>query len=317
MKKFVLSVSVAFVLGLISIYVFIPGQFNISTAIVIPASENGTQRFALDKTHWPKWWNYSGDSTLPASKIQTDSFTMKGDVYILTESFYKSAKIIIRHKNQQVESNLMIIPLQIDSTGIEWKYSVTTSNNPFRRFSQYQEAKEIKKNMERVLSKLAAFLSRQDEVYGVHIERTSMKDTLLVSTKSVFSNYPGTSQIYQMVQKIQAFIKTKAATQTGNPIFNISETEKKQYQLMCAIPVDRVLTDNEAFVSKKMIKGSFMTAEVVGGDSTVKKASASLQQYFEDYRKTSMAINFTMLITDRIYQPDTTKWITRLYFPVY
>ena len=120
-----------------------------------------------------------------------------------------------------------------------------------------------------------------------------------------------------MVQKIQAYIKTKAALQTGNPIFNISETGKNQYQLMCAIPIDKTITGNNAFACKKMIKGSFMIAEVVGGDSTVKKASASLQQYFADYRKTSMAINFNMLITDRIYQPDTAKWITRLYYPVY
>ena len=75
--------------------------------------------------------------------------------------------------------------------------------------------------------------------------------------------------------------------------------------------------DLDGYTFKKMIKGSFMVTEVVGGEYTVAKASKSLQQYFTDYKKTSMAINFTMLITDRMYQPDTTKWITRLYQPVY
>ena len=76
MKKFLLLVPIAFALGLLSIYFFIPGQLNISSAAVIGASENGTQRFALDKANWPKWWNYSGDSTLSASNTQTDSASL-------------------------------------------------------------------------------------------------------------------------------------------------------------------------------------------------------------------------------------------------
>jgi ABC-type spermidine/putrescine transport system permease subunit I len=66
-----------------------------------------------------------------------------------------------------------------------------------------------------------------------------------------------------------------------------------------------------------MVKGSFMVTEVLGGDSTISKASHNMEQYFQDFRRTSMAMNFTMLVTDRQLQPDSSKWITKLYHPVY
>ena len=40
-------------------------------------------------------------------------------------------------------------------------------------------------------------------------------------------------------------------------------------------------------------------------------------KYFQDYKKISMAMSFTMLVTDRMLQTDSSRWITRLYEPVY
>lgn len=269
----------------------------------------------MNEENWNKWWNY-GDSN---SQIKQPAgvFTIYGDVFNLTEKFYNAAKITIQHKQQTVISNLVIIPLGLDSTGIEWKYSVISSSQPFKRLTQYLEAKEIKKTIDKVLSNLRLFLAEPENIYGIQIERTSIKDTLFISAKSTHTKYPTTPDVYNLIKKIQLFASGKGIKQTGNPIFNINETDNKQFQLMAAIPTDTELADEKGFAFKKMIKGSFMVTEVTGGEYSVTQASKSLQQYFTDYKKTSMAINFTMLITDRIYQPDTTKWITRLYQPVY
>jgi len=35
-----------------------------------------------------------------------------------------------------------------------------------------------------------------------------------------------------------------------------------------------------------------------------------------DYQRAIIAIPFQMLITDRTKETDSTKWITRLYYPV-
>jgi len=42
-----------------------------------------------------------------------------------------------------------------------------------------------------------------------------------------------------------------------------------------------------------------------------------MNQYFADHNRTSMAIPFSYLITNRSEQPDTLKWITKIYAPVF
>ncbi len=66
-----------------------------------------------------------------------------------------------------------------------------------------------------------------------------------------------------------------------------------------------------------MINGSFMVTEVQGGETKVQKSLEQLELYAADYKKTQMAIPFQYLVTDRIREPDSSKWITRIYLPVY
>jgi hypothetical protein len=66
-----------------------------------------------------------------------------------------------------------------------------------------------------------------------------------------------------------------------------------------------------------MVPGRFLKTEVTGGPYIIEHAHKMMQQYFEDYKRTSMAIPFEYLVTDRSKEPDTAKWVTRIYGPVY
>lgn len=314
MKKLVVFLVSLVIVFCIGVYVFIPAKLNITSSTVIAVTDNGADRFITHANNWAKWWDYDSLRTVSSTP---DVYVRNGSEFKMTHAFYKSADIHIRHKELELESKLVMIPLPMDSIAVEWKLAVNTSSNPFNRFLQYLEVKSVKKNMDQVLETLKRFLSKNENVYGINIERTSIKDTAFISTKTVFKTYPTTPQVYALIKTIQDFAAKNNVKQTDAPIYNIMQVENGLYQLMVAIPVDRQVPDNNTFSSKRMVRGSFMVTEVVGGEYTVEKASQSLKQYFTDYRKTSMAINFTMLITDRMLQPDTSKWITKLYQPVY
>jgi hypothetical protein len=314
MKKMIAVLVSLVAVFCIGVYVFIPAKLSMASSTVIAVTDNGADRFITHANNWAKWWGYDSLHTVSST---SNLYVLNGSAFRMTHAFYKSADIHISHKDLELESKLMMIPLHMDSTAVEWKSEVSTSPNPFTRFMQYLEVKSIKKNMDQVLETLKRFLSKNENVYGISIERTSIKDTAFISTKSVFKTYPTTPQVYGLIKTIQDFAAKNNVKQTDAPIYNIMLVENGLYQLMAAIPVDRQLPDNNTFSSKRMVRGSFMVTEVVGGEHTVEKASQSLKQYFSDYRKTSMAINFTMLITDRMLQPDTSKWITKLYQPVY
>ena len=59
-----------------------------------------------------------------------------------------------------------------------------------------------------------------------------------------------------------------------------------------------------------------MTGEVTGGQKEIEEAQKQMELYITDYQRSIIAIPFQMLITDRTREPDSSKWITRIYFPV-
>lgn len=294
----------------------IPSNIEFSTLAVMPTSENGTARFVLDSTKWENWWPM--DSTTNSfGKIVGDRFQINHNKFLLQEKQYKSATILISHEGNIYSSQIILIPFQNDSTIIQWKSKINGGFNPIIRIKEYRAAKQMKESMTELLQGLGLFLSKTENVYGMPIERTGTPDTIIVSAKSILSEKPGSVKIYSMIHELKKYAESKGAKQTGLPIYNISVMEKGQYQLMCAIPIDRELKSNDQFTIRQMVKGSFMKTEVIGGEYRIENAKTSMKQYFDDFQKVAMAIPFIMPVTDRINETDTSKWITRLYYPVF
>ncbi len=315
MKKWLFFLLAVIILFSIGTYIFIPAKISISSTAFVKTTDLGAERFVLDETSWRKWWNYS--DSLSRKNVFIGPFIYNGDKYHVTEKFYKSVDINISHNAESLNSKLLIVPLALDSTGIEWKTELSSGNDPFTKFTKYLDARKIKKNMDQVLASLGGFLSKIENVYGINIEKNHLKDTLYVTAKTELTHYPSTEELYNHIKKIQAYVTKKGVQQSGSPIFNVTQMDNNRYQVMAGIPVNQFLEEADGYSSKNMVKGSFMISEVVGGNYAVDKAAENLQQYFLDYRKTSMAMNFTMLVTDRLLQPDSAKWITKLYRPVY
>jgi len=99
-------------------------------------------------------------------------------------------------------------------------------------------------------------------------------------------------------------------------MMNISQAEHGGYQMMIAIPVNKELSDEGDFFVRKMVRGNFLVTDVKGGVYTINQAQRQVRLYMDDYKRTSMAIPFEVLITDRSAEPDSSKWVTRLYNPV-
>jgi hypothetical protein len=305
-KKLFILLTIVLVSCVVIPYIFIPSTITVSSAVVTIASPNGAGRYVLNQSGWSKWWNSTNNH-----------FVYQSDTFLFSNKFFKSVNITILHGRDSIKSRLDLLPLQEDTTGIQWSYSFPSSQNPFKRIEQYQDAGTVKKNMDGILLQLKSFLDKPENIYNIAISRTSTKDTILISTKSISSVYPGTPAIYHQIEQLKTYIASQHARQTGNPIYNITQLDHHQFQLMTAIPVDKILPDNGSFAFKRMIPGSFMVTEVTGGEQTVSQALQNLLLYFADYHKTSMAINFQMLVTDRLKEPDTSKWVTRIYQPVY
>ncbi len=133
----------------------------------------------------------------------------------------------------------------------------------------------------------------------------------------MLDHYPSTNDIYSLVNKLNDYAIKSGALITGNPMYNVTPVEKDTVRLMVALPVNKSLLQTSSISAVKMVPGNFLATQVSGGEGTVRNALATMQNFITDNSKTSMAIPFSYLITNRVDEPDTSKWVTKIYMPVF
>jgi hypothetical protein len=175
----------------------------------------------------------------------------------------------------------------------------------------------MKSNMAAVLAHFQAFAKKTENIYGISIHESTTKDTLLVATKTVLPAYPSVTDIYTLIDALKKYSNAQHAQATGSPLLNITPLNPTGFQVMVALPVDRSVPDNGPFLKRHIPRVKFLVTQVKGGAGTVQHALTQFQLYLQDNHRVVMAIPFQQLITDRIAEPDTSKWVTAIYVPVF
>ena len=312
MKKWIVWLLVIFILTLFSIYIFIPSKIVISRIITAEVTVTGEFRCISQLDKWEKWWR-NPDGT---PHVKGEPFTYSGTSFRLTKADNNIAGIEIEQYGMKLQTVLQLISFKKDSTGASWNCEIPAGNNPLTRLSRHNQAVEISKNMKAVLMNLKNYVSEPQNVYGVSIFRTSIRDTNMLSTRFTSSTYPTTEEIYSNFDVIKKSIRKQNSEISGYPMMNIRKLETDSFETQVAIPTKTWLNNDGKIFYRKMVPGNFLCSIVTGGPFTVNESMKQLNYFLKDNNKTQMASPFQVLITDRISEPDTLKWITRIYIPV-
>jgi hypothetical protein len=168
------------------------------------------------------------------------------------------------------------------------------------------------------LANLGSFLSKQENIYGFDIQRTTLKDSILVSIKDTTQNYPTTEFIYSLIKNVKYYISGQGAKETNFPMLNIARNADSSYVTMVAVAANKQVPGSGRIVLKRLIQipDKTLTTEVKGGVKSVDNALKAIEKYMTDYQLAAPVIPFQVLVTDRSQVKDTTKWITRIYYPI-
>ena len=241
MKKWGLLLLLIFLSAWAGIYLWIPGELDLSVAGMVNCTENGAYRRLTEETCWEKWWPQAKPVNQPYCGTDRHPFIYESYSYRLTGVFSKGIEVAIQQGDFSFDTRILILPrANPDTIFLEWRgHLAGNSLNPFERIRQYRRVKVIREGMAGILASLCSFLEKKENIYGFGIRELRSAD----NTK-------------------------------------------------------------------------LLMAEVCGGDWTVSQAIGQLQLFIKDYRMESVAPSFETLVTDRSKEPDTTKWVTRIYFPV-
>lgn len=306
MKKILIALVLLLVFALAALYLFIPGKIKTETSISLKAALPGISRFLINDNNWSKWW--------PGKT----PFTYNEQTYTIRGKIFNAFDIGVQKDKDTLDSRMELILIKSDTMTISWSAEQQTNRNPFKRFSDYREAKATEKNMRAILNNMKAYLEKPENIYGLTVIDTIVMDSVLVSTRRSFDQKPSVGDIYAMIQSLKKYIAQNDAIEKNSPMLNILKIDNSHYEVMTAIPVDRELPETNEFASKFLLKGGHvLEAQIQGGPATIEKLYLEFENYYSDYKYTSPAIPYQLLVTDRVKETDTTKWITKLYYPVF
>lgn len=309
MKKILIAIAALLVLSIAAIYVFIPKKIIVNRAIFVQTSDKYAFKFLSDKSHWQYWWpEYNRHDSV-------SKFNLNGYHFTIDSVYYHALKISMQKDNERIGSLVRILPINMDSSSVYWECILESGDNPIKRLQEYKEAVELKKTMVTLLDSLKTHLNQQENIYGMRIGYQQIKDTLMLFSKISFHRYPSLQQEDSIFKKLRIHIKKYAALEVGFPMLNVQK-ENVGYTAQIAMPINKVIPETDDYKIRRIVPLTTLVGEVRGGPYTIQKAFENIDQFRVDHQKVSPVIPFQSLITDRYKQPDTSKWVTKIYCPI-
>lgn len=314
MKKAVVVILVLVAVAGALLYFVIPNTIRVQQGSTIPVNARSFSRIILDDKKWAGWWP---GGVLPAAGKGYAGYEFNGHTYRIVEKKLSSLTILIDSGQQSFRTELLFIPLNPDSVALNWEGDHAAPSAPAERLKFYYGVKAINNDLKTILEKMKNFYAVKANVYGVLIQNTLVTDSALISTAITTNGYPSIAAVYELVNRLQAFAAKNNARQTAPPMLNINTADSIIYTIRVALPVDKRLKDEGAIAYRWMMGGGhILTADVKGGPHTIQNTFTEMEHYINDFRYTNAAIPFQSLLTDRSIEPDTAKWVTKLYWPV-
>jgi len=309
MKKLILILCVCIILFAGAVYFLIPTSQKLAYQTVVSCTESGVSRQIINKEKWPLWW--------PGQIKNNSVYSYKSYEYNFKKILLNGIETTIGNKQDSVKGFLQFAYNGNDSTQFLYTSNYNFSANPFKKIVQYFQLKKIENNIENLLADIKKYFDNPENIYGLNILKQKVTESSMISLKHTFQHYPSTQEIYGMIQSVKEYIHTKGGEENDFPMFHVQVEEPTTYEVMVAIPTKIDLPSEDKFQLKKMVLGKILVAEVKGGIYSVMKGDEELTNYISDYKKISPAIPFQSLVTNRLLEADTTKWITKLYYPVF
>jgi len=308
MKKWIWTAcSIIVIIGFF--YVVTSSAKKFSYQITVNCTPTAVTRKVIHKDKWQLWW--------PGQKMNDTFYTYKKLKYRVDKILLDGAEITIFNNGDSVKSFLQFTGYGNDSAQFRWTSTYDLSNNPYERLTQYFQAKKINDKVISLLQNIGRKFNDPVNIYGMKIKEQRVTDSSLISLKNTFNHYPTTQEVYGMIDSIKTYIKNANGEINNYPMLNIHKTGPSIYETMVAVPTKKDLPSKGKFQMKKMVLGNILMAEVKGGVQTIIKGEKELTNYVHDYHKLSPAISFQSLVTNRLLEPDSSKWITKLYYPVF
>ncbi len=309
MKKSLLFIVPLLLILIVFILLFIFSPNSIKKVIYVESSERVVYDYLITNKYKIKWW--------PNKKTQSpDSakFMLNDHVFEFYANGFNSATVKLSNLPKGIITSKLLPKNNIE---INWEQPIQKTLNPIQLISNFVNAKKIQHEIDTVLNSFARFVIKPQNIYAYDIQRGNVKDTILITTQRTLSSIPDPKLPFFLLANLQKYIGEKHAKPTNFPMLNITNTGYETYVVTVAIPIDKYIPPKGNILVNRMIPGNILYTNVTGGHQAIQLAYDQLKNYMKDFKLTSPAIPFELMVTDRNLNPDSSKWQTKVYYPIF
>lgn len=308
MKKGFLILLVLLAIVLAGIYAFIPSGSIVSAAAGIKSSQDAAFRVISDEQTWKSWW--------PGEVKQEGTFSYAGKDYTISNKVFQGLQLNVSGV-QASGVRVVLLPVSTDSFLMEWKTSWHNGVNPVSRWQRHNEGQQFQNELAAILQSFKKYVENTANVYGNTITQGKVTDSIILMLSANTPSYPTVKQVYDAVGKLKALAASGGAKETNFPMLNVDSTERG-FLMRVGLPVNKEVNVSGTNVEvKRMVLGLILISDIKGGRASVNKGMENVERYMVDFKRRAPAIPFESMVTDRSAEPDTSKWVTRIYYPVY
>lgn len=240
-------------------------------------------------------------------------------VKLIDDSIFtiNNCKVIINKKMLNGFEAIMVI----DRDSVNGFFGFMGAQNDKKSILSFTSKEKIKSTYAKVANTLLQnatnYFNDEEKVYGfkTKIERTS--DFYLLSLKNTTNRKPTIEDIYKLIATVENYTALKQGKVKNPPMLNVYEEEPNKFTTMVAVPTTFQIAGEGNIYFKQLVDGNLLTAIIKGGPFTVEKAELQLKTYLTEHKMTSPAIPYQTLITNRMQEIDTNKWVTKLNYPIF
>lgn len=284
-------------------------QQSPSLSIDVNMPADAITRIITDSGAINKWW--------PGNNENEQLYRFKNAGYHIGETTIEGINGTIFTEEDSVKFYLHVLPTPANRSILEISGDPVMPAATFAGKLAESGKKDLLINLEELMDALKTYFDNQQNIYGFTVTEQKVTDASLISQSKTFRKYPATQDIYEMIASVNQYIREKGGEISNYPMLNVRQDDSVTYHVMVAIPTKRDLPSSKDFQLKKMVLGNILMAEVRGGIHAIREGEEQLNYYVLDHKKVAPAIPFQSLVTNRMAEPDTNKWVTKLYYPVF
>ncbi len=294
------------------VYLFVPSNQNCIVSIKSKATIGGIQRMVSSKSKRAIWLPKEG------KQLSDTAYLLDGCSFKFASDYLMNNVVTVQYKNFKASSILLAANYSSEIETV-LNFNFQYAKNPISKINGYFVTKHIKSVAQKLLDSLNKFVSNNENIYGVAMKNIILKDSTLIAIKENTTSYPTISEIYKSIEMLRAYANIHHAKETNPPMLNIFKISESSYEYMVALPINKWLDNSGSILGKRMLAGGniLVSGDIKGGFKTVDNFLKEIENFKTDDNRISPAIPFQSLVTDRSKESDTSKWITKLYYPVF